>query len=194
MLGRAQSQWCAADLSRIVLTGFMGSGKSTIGRLLAMALGWEFIDVDRQIEQENGETSSTLFAILGETGFREVEAATTARCLEKQKIVLALGGAAIDLEANRHALVESRATLIVFLDGEFDVLIERCRLEEHIGQAIYRPLLHKKAVALSRFKTRRELNMTHAHLMIDVSNQTCEISTASILQHLGPAILIENEP
>jgi shikimate kinase len=179
-----------------VLTGFMGSGKSTVGRLLARALEWEFQDSDRQIELENGETALALFSVLGETRFRQMEATAIARCLGKQKVVLALGGAAIDLQANRTILAQNKSSLIVFLDGDFDLLIERCLLQERTGQATYRPLLHKKDIALSRFATRREWNTIHAHLRVDVSNRTCEASVAIILQHLGVTVseVIETNP
>jgi shikimate kinase len=183
----AKNRWGAGGVSRVVLTGFMRSGKSTVGRLLARALEWEFLDSDQQIELENGETAGTVFLVLGETRFRQMEAAVIARCLGKQKVVLALGGAAIDLEANRATLAQSQSSLIVFLDGDFDLLIERCLLQERTGQATYRPLLHKKGIALSRFAHRREWNMTHAHLRVDVSNRTCETSAAIILQHFGYA-------
>lgn len=185
MRGTTQNRCGATGVSRVVLTGFMGSGKSTVGRLLARALEWEFLDSDRQIELENGETAQALFSVLGETRFREIEAATIARCLGKYKVVLALGGAAIDLEANRAILAQSQSSVIVFLDGDFDLLIERCLLQEGTGVATYRPLLHKKDIALSRFTTRREWNTTHAHLRVDVSNRTCEASVAIILQYLG---------
>src|SRR6266567_2991494 len=185
MRGMVQNPWHAGGVSRVVLTGFMGSGKSTVGRLLAQALECEFLDSDRQIELENGATAGTLFSVLGETSFRQMEAAVIARCLGKQQVVLALGGAAIDLEANRATLAQSQSSLVVFLDGDFDLLIERCLLQERTGQSTYRPLLHKKDIALSRFAPRREWNMMHAHLRVDVSNRTCETSAATILQHLG---------
>jgi shikimate kinase len=78
----AQNRWGAGGISRVVLTGFMGSGKSTVGRLLARAPEWEFLDSDQQIELENGETARTLFSVLGETRFRQMEPAVVARTLD----------------------------------------------------------------------------------------------------------------
>jgi len=74
------------------------------------------------------------------------------------------------------------------LDGDFDLLIERCFLQERTGQATYHPLLHKKNIALSRFATRREWNTMDADLRVDVSNRTCEASAAITLQHLGVTV------
>ena len=64
---------------RIVLTGFMGSGKSTVGPLLAARLGWSFLDVDDVIEAEAGATIAELFARHGEPAFRDREHAAIAR-------------------------------------------------------------------------------------------------------------------
>ncbi len=64
---------------RIVLTGFMGSGKTTVGPLVARRLGWKFIDVDDVIEEETGVKIAEIFARYGEPAFREREHATIAR-------------------------------------------------------------------------------------------------------------------
>src|ERR1035437_10777009 len=85
--------------SRIVLTGFMGSGKSTLGPLIAARLGWSFIDVDDVIEAEAGVTIAELFARHGAAGFRARERATIARLAGGDSLVLALGGGAIEHEA-----------------------------------------------------------------------------------------------
>jgi len=69
----------AAAPRRIVLTGFMGSGKTTVGPLIAARLGWSFIDVDDVIEAEAGATIAEFFARHGEAAFRELERATIAR-------------------------------------------------------------------------------------------------------------------
>ena len=65
-------------LRRIVLTGFMGAGKTTVGRLLAESLGWEFLDLDAHIEQRTGATVPELFARDGEPAFRRLESTALA--------------------------------------------------------------------------------------------------------------------
>ena len=62
----------ASDSRNIVLTGFMGTGKTTVGRLLAQQLGYEFVDTDRVIEERHG-TIADLFRSIGEQGFRRIE-------------------------------------------------------------------------------------------------------------------------
>src|ERR1700722_9403973 len=86
---------------RIVLTGFMGSGKSTVGPLLAARLGWHFVDVDNVIEAEAGAAIAEIFARYGEGAFRDREHATIARLATGERLVLALGGGAIEREDTR---------------------------------------------------------------------------------------------
>src|ERR1035438_2178700 len=86
---------------RIILTGFMGSGKTTVGPLIAARLGWKFLDVDDVIEAEAGATIAELFASHGETAFREREHTTVARVASGDALVLALGGGAIERPETR---------------------------------------------------------------------------------------------
>jgi shikimate kinase len=83
---------------RIVLTGFMGSGKSTVGPLVAERLGWRFIDADDVIEREAGTTISQIFAQQGESAFRDLEHKTIRQLALEENLVLALGGGAIERE------------------------------------------------------------------------------------------------
>src|ERR1700760_4378675 len=86
---------------RIVLTGFMGSGKSTVGPLVAARLGWRFVDVDDVIVAETGMPISQFFAEHGEAAFRQRERTTIARLVAEEGLVLALGGGAIEDSATR---------------------------------------------------------------------------------------------
>lgn len=79
-------------MRRIVLVGFMGCGKSTVGPLLADLLGWRFHDVDRTIEEAEGRSVEELFRERGEEAFRALETATMDRLLGHRSVVLAPGG------------------------------------------------------------------------------------------------------
>ncbi len=103
---------------RIVLTGFMGSGKTTVGPLLAARLGWSFLDVDDVIEAEAGTTIAEIFARHGEAAFRKQEQETIARLAAGDSLVLALGGGAIEHEATRALLLTTPGTLLVHLEVE----------------------------------------------------------------------------
>ncbi|MGB7546541.1 MAG: shikimate kinase, partial [Terracidiphilus sp.] len=95
MTALAQSESRSAPPRRIVLTGFMGSGKSTVGPLVARRLGWRFVDVDDVIEAEAGIPIAEIFARHGEAAFRDREHSTIARLAATDALVLALGGGAI---------------------------------------------------------------------------------------------------
>ena len=74
-------------LDRIVLTGFMGSGKSTAGAVLAERLGWRFLDLDHEIEARDGRSVPQIFAEHGEPHFRHIESATLASLLGERRVV-----------------------------------------------------------------------------------------------------------
>jgi shikimate kinase len=80
----------------IYITGFMGSGKTTVGRLVADRLGWDFVDLDTDIEQREGDTVANIFARRGEAEFRRLETEAIRRWLKKiecgMPTVIALGG------------------------------------------------------------------------------------------------------
>jgi len=80
------------ELLRVLLVGFMGSGKTSVGRAVARRLGWRFEDFDQAIEREEGATVAEIFATRGETYFREVERRVGERLLAGEHVVLAAGG------------------------------------------------------------------------------------------------------
>jgi shikimate kinase len=81
-----------ADVKRLLLVGFMGSGKSTVGSLLAARLGWRFFDFDATIEAEEGATVSEIFRTQGEAYFRSAELRVAGRLLALERVVLGSGG------------------------------------------------------------------------------------------------------
>jgi shikimate kinase len=150
----------------------MGAGKSTIGHLLAMRTGWDFLDLDTHIETATGKSAKELFANLGESGFRQLESEILVMALQRSKIILAPGGAVIDRDENQHALANSIGSFIVFLDAPFQTLIERCLEQERAGRATYRPLLHETTTATAKYKSRRLLYTAHAGLTVDVAENS----------------------
>jgi shikimate kinase len=153
----------AAPPRRIVLTGFMGSGKTTVGPLVAARLGWSFIDVDDVIEAEAGATTPELFARHGEAPFRQREHETIARLASGDALVLALGGGAIEHPATRSLLLASPGTLLVHLEVELATTLARCRGTEHL-----RPILADQANLASRYERRLPLyRMAHISISVD---------------------------
>lgn len=82
----------AAPVRRVLLVGFMGSGKTTVGRILARGLGWAFVDFDERIEARLGRPVERIFREMGEEEFRRAEAEVGRELLESERAVLATGG------------------------------------------------------------------------------------------------------
>jgi shikimate kinase len=173
----AQPQSAPAILPRrIVLTGFMGSGKSTVGPLVAAQLGWRFVDVDDLIEAEAGCTIAELFVRHGEAAFRDREHATIARLSADDGLVLALGGGAIERAETRELLLTSPGTLLAHLEVELATTLKRCGGTEHT-----RPILADQANLASRYARRLSLYRM-AHVSIVVDTLTPEQAASEILR------------
>jgi shikimate kinase len=161
---------------RIVLTGFMGSGKSTVGPLLARRLGWKFVDVDDVIESEAGTTVAQLFARHSESRFREVEHETISRLSTAEEIVMALGGGAIERDQTRALLLNLPGTLLIHLEVELATTLARCQ-----GTESTRPILADKSNLAKRYNHRLPLYRT-AHISIPVDALTPDQVADAILR------------
>lgn len=119
--------------TNLVLVGPMGSGKTSVGRLLAKATGLQFLDSDRELEQRCGADIPWIFDIEGEAGFRTRERDVIAEICQREGIVLATGGGAVLAESNRHAL--RKCGLVIYLKATPEQIFKR------IGDDAGRPLL-----------------------------------------------------
>ena len=169
-----------AQLKRLVLTGFMGAGKSTIGRVLASRLGWSFLDLDAHLEQRTGATIPQLFERHGEARFRRLESTALASALGQSNTVLALGGGTPEGLTNRLLLEQTPATFTVFLDAPFPTLFDRCMMQD-----IARPVLEDPEAAQLRFLVRHPLYIRLAHLTIDTSAITADETVDLLLAGLN---------
>jgi shikimate kinase len=114
----------------LCLAGFMGSGKTTVGTLLARQLAWRFVDLDDRIEAAAGMRISDIFERLGEPAFRQIEAdelrGVLGRALElKESIVLALGGGTY-AQVGAPEFLRAAGIPVVWLDSPVEVLLARC--------------------------------------------------------------------
>lgn len=110
-------------MSRIFLIGYRGTGKTTVGRLLAARLGWAFADADAELEARAGCTIAEIFRAEGEPGFRDREAAVLADLAELPDHVVATGGGVVLRAANRGLLKASG--FVAWLHAPADVLLRR---------------------------------------------------------------------
>ncbi len=147
----------------VALTGFMGAGKSTIGRALSVRLGVPFVDLDAVIEAAHGPIGEQ-FARDGEAAFRRREAEALAALCDGVPRVLALGGGAYVAADNRVTLRPHYLT--VFLDAPLDVI------EQRVGGQPGRPLWDDAVV--ERFRARRPM-YAMADLTIDATGSVDEV-------------------
>jgi shikimate kinase len=108
----------------IVLIGYRGTGKTTVAQLVALQLGREWIDADVEIELRAGKSIAAVFAEDGENHFRDLESEVLAELLQKNDVVLALGGGVIVRESNRE-LIKNSGSITVWLTAPANVLHER---------------------------------------------------------------------
>lgn len=174
-----------AHPTRIVLTGFMGAGKTTVGALLAERLGWDFFDSDFLVEARAAMTIADIFARRSESAFRDLEAEVVREALASgpgEPLVLALGGGALERSATRDYVASLRDTLIVFLEAPLETMIARCA--GHEGGPV-RPVLADRERLAQRWNQRLPW-YRHAHLTIDTANMTPQNVVERILESLDP--------
>jgi shikimate kinase len=171
-----------SSLRHIVLTGFMGAGKTTVGRLLAARLQWNFLDLDHHLESRAGLTVPEIFARHGEPHFRRLESTALASALGQPRTVLALGGGTPEFLTNRLLLEQTPGTVTIFLDAPFPTLFDRCVLQE-----ISRPVLADPSAAQLRFTTRHPIYRRLAKHIIDTTSIEAIDTVAAILLALAPA-------
>jgi shikimate kinase len=179
-----------AHLRRIVLTGFMGAGKTTVGRQLANRLGWDFLDLDAFIEFRSGLAVPSIFATHGEAHFRQLESQALAASLGRNKVVLALGGGAPESLTNRLLIEQTPATTTIFLDAPFATLFDRCMTQAlnpgvAVSPAQVRPNLADPAAAEARFAARQPSYRRLAHHTITTESLSTEETVTVLLARLN---------
>jgi shikimate kinase len=163
----------------IIITGFMGSGKTTVARALAHILGSELLDLDQVIAEQEGRTAKELIEQEGERAFREIETRILRVVLGRSVPgVVALGGGAWTLERNRQLVDESNG-ITVWLDAPFELCWERI-----LRSGGDRPLARDEGEAQMLYAERRPLYAL-AQLCVPIENQTTANIAAEIAHALG---------
>lgn len=143
----------------IILCGFMGSGKTTVGTELSKIMGRKFIDTDEMIEQEQGIAIKAIFTVHGEDYFRDLEWECCKKISAMKNCVVSTGGGALTFQRNVDALKQSGK--IVFLDADFDVICNR------IGNSKTRPLFQDREKARKLYDERKSKYLSAADYVID---------------------------
>jgi 3-dehydroquinate synthase len=177
------TETCAPN---IVLTGFMATGKSSVGKVLAARLGREFIDVDVVIEAEAGKRVADIFAEEGEATFRTLEARAIERLQGRRGVVIATGGGAILNPRNLAVLLADG--LVVTLTADPETILARVRSAQD------RPMLwgYESLERIRRLTAEREAAYRRAGRQVDTTDKSIERVAAEIeawLAALPPAAL-----
>jgi shikimate kinase len=160
---------------RVVLVGFMASGKTTVGQRLARQLGWKLVDMDARIEGETGLSVAEIFRRRGEEFFREAERRLALALRDEEGVVVAAGGGAFAAPLTREALRDGAATVWL-----------RCDLETVLGRVAFdgsRPLAPDRET-IGRLFAEREPHYRQADLVVDASGRPPEVVAREITDTL----------
>jgi len=175
----------SVSANAVFLVGFMGAGKSSVGRALGQRLNWLFEDLDDRIAHRAGRTVAEIFRDSGEPAFREAEHAALREVIEDLHggvaRVIALGGGAFAQQRNAE-LIAAAAVPTVFLDAAVDELWKRC-CQQATDAGVERPLLQ----SMKQFRELYAVRRTHyskAALKIDTGNRAVEVVADEIAKVL----------
>lgn len=163
----------------IIFIGFMGVGKTTIGKLVAQKLLRPFVDIDEEIEKEYGMPVSHIFKEIGEKAFRDREKQIIAELAEQERKVISLGGGAFLQEEIRKICLSS--CIVIHLDLSLESWKERLSL---IFDS--RPVLHGKSIGEMEelYYNRQEIYALH-HVKISTDNQSTDNIAEQIINTLS---------
>ena len=185
---RPKSQAAKTEIApgAVVLVGFMGAGKSSVGRVMGQRLNWIFEDLDDRIERRQGNTVAEIFRAGGEQAFRRAERAALQEVLEElprgPSRIIALGGGAFVQKGNA-VLLKAAGVPTIFLDAPVEELWRRCR--EQAGKVgTQRPLLGSTKRFCALYEARRN-GYSKASLRIETGSRSVEEIASEIAQSLG---------
>jgi shikimate kinase len=167
----------AMTFRNIYLSGFMGSGKSTVGKILASKLGRSFLDTDLAIEAQTGRSVAAIFTQDGEAAFRALESKIVFALSARTDLVVSLGGGAILSGTNRDHL--KRSGDWIYLQVPLSVIRQR------LINSTTRPLLQGAANAIDVLYARRQPLYKLAPIVIDCGSSAPDAVCAKILTQLN---------
>lgn len=172
-----------SDLRNIVLVGFMGAGKTVIGKSLAAVLHRPFFDTDVLVEEEVGTTIDTIFEMLGEDAFREIETGIILGLTDIKGAVISTGGGAIKNPENVKALKEGN--FVVYLHASATSLFNRISgLSGAVGRPLANPMQDPQDLAIM-LAEREPLYRAAADLIINTDDKPIQAVEHEIFQAIG---------
>jgi shikimate kinase len=168
---------------RIVLIGFRGVGKTTVGKLLAAELDWEYISTDNLIEKQQDLSIKEIVSQSGWSYFRQLEHSTVKSISSQMKTVIDCGGGIIENAENMALLIEG--SLIVWIDADISTITNRIGIS-----AENRPLLSELDInkdIIKNYQRRKPIYQSYAHLTVNSEKLKPADICKKILEILGPA-------
>jgi shikimate kinase len=162
----------------IILCGFMGTGKTSVGKKLAAMTGYHFLDMDAAIVKEEGMSIPQIFSTRGEPAFRVLEAGMAKRITDLERHVIATGGGTIVNQDNLDLL--KSCGIVVTLTASIPVILER------VGSGQDRPMLHDddRIERITSLLKKRAAAYAQADIVIDTSKLSIEEVAVNLLARL----------
>lgn len=176
----------------IFLTGFMASGKSTIGPILANTIGWEFLDLDKVIEKKMNKKIVQIFKEEGEKFFREIETQTLKELSHLRKYIISLGGGTIESEENLKVIKTSG--ILVYLESTPEAAYRRLRFKRDRPALLFEDTEPTKEEFIERIKSilnRRLPYYNQADFKINTDNKPIGITVDLLAKKLRKDFHIE---
>jgi shikimate kinase len=183
---RAQEVASGSPRNAVFLVGFMGAGKSSVGRALGQQLNWVFEDLDDRIERREGRSIAEIFGNSGEAEFRRAEHSALVQLLEELRgggaRIVALGGGAFVARENA-ALLQAAGLPTIFLDAAVDELWQRCCMQANETGA-ERPLLRSRQQFRELYQARRK-SYCQASTTLPTGGRSVDAIAAEIVERLA---------
>lgn len=167
-------------MRNIVLIGFMGTGKSTVGKRLAQSLAWDFVDTDCEIGEVTNLSITEIFRRHGETRFRSEERIVVARLSQQEQIVIATGGGTVLNPLNWEALAQNG--IVIALHATLEAILSR------VGHKNDRPLLKGSQEEIEKLWSERQACYARADFTVDTTHKNIDEVVDEILARLGRRI------
>jgi XRE family aerobic/anaerobic benzoate catabolism transcriptional regulator len=168
----------------IALIGLRGAGKSTLGRMLAKKIGWDFVELNKEIERDNGLSVAEIIALYGQEGFRRMEQTALGQLLaRKEPMVLATGGGIVSEPLTFDLILSSFYT--IWLKAEPEEHMARVR-----GQGDLRPMADDRS-AMAELRTillSREPLYARASAVVDTARLSVDDAAARLIEAVGPML------
>jgi XRE family aerobic/anaerobic benzoate catabolism transcriptional regulator len=184
LAGQVGPTYRRKSFAGIALIGLRGAGKSTLGKILAKKIGWKFVELNKEIEAENGLSVAEIIALYGQEGFRRMEQAALGQLLARNELtVLATGGGIVSEPVTFDLVLSSFYT--IWLKAEPEEHMSRVR-----GQGDLRPMADDRSAMaeLRNILVSRDPLYARANAVVDTAGLTVDAAAARLTEAVAPVL------